>query len=192
MQIRRSCALLLAVATLDSFAGERVVQLEPTSRLDTETTEFRRIDLTGWNTVGMNFSFRFANAGSNNVEIAIGHDDDEDGVLSFFETDLVVGWDAGNYYIEHLPDGTHYEDSAAADVADEHWLDCRIRELRHQACGFEVTNECGPMFAELSATLPPWLYDVSWNLVRLTSRGVVCDAVFKIEVVSSGVLLIVN
>ena len=118
MQIRRFCALLLAVATLDSFAGEHVVCLEQTDRLDTEMTEFRRIDLTGWNTVGMNLSFRFANAVSNNVEIAIGR--------------------------------------------------------------------------EPSATLPTWLYDANWNLVRLTTRGVVCDAVFKIEVVSSGVLFIVN
>ena len=192
MQIRRFCALLLAVATLDSFAGEHVVCLEQTDRLDTEMTEFRRIDLTGWNTVGMNLSFRFANAVSNNVEIAIGRDDDEDGVLSFFETDLVVGWDVGNYYIEYLPDGTRYEDSFGSGVATEHWLDCQIRERRLQTCGLAVMSECGPLFAELSATLPTWLYDANWNLVRLTTRGVVCDAVFKIEVVSSGVLFIVN
>ncbi len=192
MQIRRFCALLLAVATLDSFAGERIVRLEPTSRLDTETTEFRRIDLTGWNTVGMNLSFGFANAVSNNVEIAIGHDDDGNGVLSFCETDVVVGWDVGNYYIEYVPDGTRYEESADSGSATEHWLDCQIRERRHQTCGLEVTSVCDPLFAELSATLPPWLYDANWNLVRLTTRGVACDAVFKIEVVSSGVLLIVN
>ena len=112
------CALTLSMVALDSFAGERVVQLESAIRLDTEMTEFRRIDLTGWNTVGMNLSFRFANAVSNNIEIAI---------------------------------------------------------------------ECEP-----SATLPPWFYDANWNLVRLTKRGVSCDAVFKVEVVSSGVLFIVN
>ena len=186
------CALTLSMVALDSFAVERIVQLEPTSRLDTETTEFRRIDLTGWNIVGMNLSFRFANAVSNNVEIAIGRDDDEDGVLSFYETDVVVGQDVGNYYIEYLPDGTRYEDSAGSGAATEHWLDCQIREHRQRTCGLAVTSECGPLFAELSATLPTWLYDANWNLVRLTTRGVVCDAVFKIEVVSSGVLFIVN
>ena len=66
-------ALLMLVA-MNSFAAGRIVRLEPTSRLDTETTDFRRIDLTGWNTVGMNLSFHFANAVSNNVEIAIGCD----------------------------------------------------------------------------------------------------------------------
>ena len=119
MKIRRLCVLVLALAATEVFAGERVVRLEPTCRLDTETTEFRRIDLTGWNIVGMNLSFRFANAVSNNVEIAIGR--------------------------------------------------------------------------EPSATLPTWLYDANWNLVRLTTHGpAACDAVFKIEVVSRGVLLIVN
>ena len=191
-KIRRACVLALVLATMDAFAAGRVVRLEPTSRLDTETTEFRRIDLTGWNTVGMNLSFHFANAVSNNIEIAIGRNDDEDGVLSFFETDVVVGRDVGNYYIEYLPDGTRFEASPVADVADEHWLDCQIRERRHQACGFEVISEGGPLFAELSATLPSWLYDVNWDLVRLTTRGVVCDAAFKIEVASSGVLFIVN
>ena len=144
-QIRRSCALMFALATIEAFAGEHVVCLEQTDRLDTETTEFRRIDLTGWNTVGMNLSFRFANAVSKNVEIAIGCDGDEDGVLSFFETALVVGWDVGNYYIEYLPDGTRYEDSATADVADEHWLDCQIRERRHQTCGLEKKFENTPL-----------------------------------------------
>ena len=112
--------------------------------------------------------------------------------MSFFEMDVVVGRDAGNYYIEYVLGGTRYEDSATADVAGEHWLDCQIRERRQQTCGLAFTSECGPLFAELSAILPPWLYDVDWNLVRLTTRGVGCDAVFKVEVVSSGVLFIVN
>ena len=187
------CIALLILVTVDAFAVGRVVHLEQTDRLDTETTEFRRIDLTGWNTVGMNLSFRFANAVSNNVEIAIGRDDDEDGVLSFFETDVVVGQDAGNYYIEYLPDGARYEDSACSGAATEHWLDCQIREHWQRTCGLTVTSECGSLFAELSATLPTWLYDANWNLVRLTTHGpAACDAVFKIEVVSSGVLFIVN
>ena len=184
--------MALVLATMDAFSAGRVVHLEQTNRLDTEMTEFHRIDLTGWNTVGMNLSFRFANAVSNNVEIAIGRDDDEDGALSFYETDVVVGQDVGNYYIEYLPDGTRYEDSAGSGAATEHWLDCQIREHRQRTCGLAVTSECGPLFAELSATLPTWLYDANWNLVRLTTRGVACDAVFKIEVASSGVLFIVN
>ena len=118
-KIRRSCVLALVLAATEVFAVGRIVQLEQTDRLDTETTEFRRIDLTGWNIVGMNLSFRFANAVSNNVKIAIG---------------------------------------------------------------------CEP-----STTLPTWLYDSNWNLVRLTKRGpAACDVVFKIEVVSNGFLFIVN
>ena len=128
-KIRRSCVLALVLAATEVFAVGRIVQLEQTDRLDTETTEFRRIDLTGWNIVGMNLSFRFANAVSNNVEIAI--------------------------------------------VA--------------------VMSECGSLFAALLATLPTWLYDANWNLVRLTKRGpAACDVVFKIEVVSNGFLFIVN
>ena len=186
------CAFVLTLASAETFAAGRIVRLEQTDRLDTETTEFHRLDLTGWNTVGLNLSFRFANAVSNNVEIAIGRDDDEDGVLSFFETDVVVGQDVGNYYIEYLPDGTLYEESAGSGDAIEHWLGCQVRERRQQTCGLAFTSECGPLFTELSTVLPPWFYDANWNLVRLTKRGVSCDAVFKVEVVSSGVLFIVN
>ena len=65
---------MFALAATETFAAGRIVQLEQTDRLDTETTEFHRIDLTGWNTVGMHLSFRLVNAVSNNVEIAIGCD----------------------------------------------------------------------------------------------------------------------
>ena len=41
------------------------------------------------------FLLEFQSPASNNVEVAIGRDADEDGCLSLDETDLAVGYDCG-------------------------------------------------------------------------------------------------
>ena len=67
-----------------------------------------------------NVPFAFARAGvrdfefdlclcgtpSNNVQLAFGRDADSDGVLSAGETDMVVGWDCGEWRIACFTNGT--------------------------------------------------------------------------------------
>ena len=79
---------------------------------------------------------------TNNVEIAIGHDADEDGLLSLDETALAVGYDCGEWFVRSAAnDSVSY-----ADVADSGTFR-RVYEIRSR------------------------LVDPSWNLVKVTRRG---------------------
>ena len=42
---------------------------------------------------------------SNNVEVAFGTDADGDGVLDLWETDCVIGWDCGAWFVRKGADG---------------------------------------------------------------------------------------
>ena len=79
---------------------------------------------------------------TNNVEIAIGHDADEDGLLSLDETALAVGYDCGAWFVRSAAN----DSVAYADVADSGTFR-RVYEIRSR------------------------LVDPSWNLVKVTRRG---------------------
>ena len=95
---------------------------------------------------------------SNNVEVALGHDADSDGVLSLDEAAISLAWDCGEWTARGIRDrglgigdvplmtsgpDTNGVVSASVDVA--------------------VSNH---------KSKPAWLYDRTWNLVRVTRRGV--------------------
>jgi len=79
---------------------------------------------------------------TNNVEIAIGHDADEDGLLSLDETALAVGYDCGEWFVRSAAN----DSVAYADVANSGTFR-RVYEIRSR------------------------LVDPSWNLVKVTRRG---------------------
>lgn len=95
---------------------------------------------------------------SNNVEVALGHDADSDGVLSLDEQAVWLAWDCGEWTARGIRDrglgigdvplmtsgpDTNGVVSASVDVA--------------------VSNH---------KSKPAWLYDQNWNLVRVTRRGI--------------------
>ena len=79
---------------------------------------------------------------TNNVEVAIGCDVDEDGLLSLDETALAVGYDCGAWFVRSAAN----DSVAYADVADSGTFR-RVYEIRSR------------------------LVDPSWNLVKVTRRG---------------------
>ena len=79
---------------------------------------------------------------TNNVEVAIGCDADEDGLLSLDETALAVGYDCGAWFVRSAAN----DSVAYADVADSGTFR-RVYEIRSR------------------------LVDLSWNLVKVTRRG---------------------
>ena len=56
----------------------------------------------------------FAGTASNCVQMAFGRDAEGDGELELAETDLLVGWRAGRYFIEDSAAGTRHEEPAAS------------------------------------------------------------------------------
>ena len=89
---------------------------------------------------------------SNNVEVVLGKDADDDGGLSFQEEGFVMACECGEWYakgiggeIEPVVEGPDTNGYVTAVV------DVSIR--RHKSD-------------------PKWLYDRTWNLMRITVRGV--------------------
>ena len=95
---------------------------------------------------------------SNNVEVALGHDADGDGVLSLDEAAISLAWDCGEWIGKGMSDegwGTRYV-PLVTDGPDTN--------------GF-VTAAIDVAVSNHKAK-PAWLYDRTWDLMRVTRRGV--------------------
>ena len=101
---------------------------------------------------------------SNNVEVALGHDANSDGVLSLDEAAISLAWDCGEWIIggnreEGIGNGEEGTGNGVPLVTSE-----------------PDTN--GVVMAEIAVAVsnhkakPAWLYDRTWDLVRVTRRGV--------------------
>ena len=88
------------------------------------------------------FSLENEASPTNNVEIAIGCDADEDGSLSLDEAALTVGYDCGKWFVRSVADGS----VTYSDVED--------------SGTFRRTYEVRSRYI-----------DPSWNLVKVTRRG---------------------
>lgn len=90
-----------ALAFVFAFIGFEAVLARPLPPLptsafaDTEVTACHPLDQAMPSVCGLNLELAFWGTSSNNVEIVFGRDDDGDGVLSFRESDVRVGWVCG-------------------------------------------------------------------------------------------------
>ena len=101
---------------------------------------------------------------SNNVEVAIGCDADGDGHLSLDESDLTVGYDCGEWFVRSAE-----KDTVTSEVASDTGIFRRVYELRSRHV------------------------DPSWNLVKVTRRGVgAADESVTIEPAEFGFALRLN
>ena len=72
-------------------------QLPAADRLDTEVVLDWPFNRVRQDVKDFNFDLAFVGTLSNNVEVALGRDDDGDGKLSFAETGVFVGWRRSDY-----------------------------------------------------------------------------------------------
>ena len=118
------------------------------------------------------FSLTFAATPSNNVEAAFGADLDGDGGLSPAEIRLTVGWDCGRWFARPSPDAAPAAEALMPSDGSATALSWRLRVAPGGAPrSLTASADGAALFGGLSAAPPPWLYDPSWNLVRLTGRG---------------------
>ena len=184
--MRFSAGLLLVPATAFCAAVE---QLPAPTFADTEVTAHHRLEQPAAGLRGLDFRLDFNGTPSNNVEVAFGRDLDANGSLAPHETDVVVGWECGRYFIERFRTGERLEETNVGtnDAVRSLAWHYTLRKGGKVFKGFVATNEVGAVFAQVSANAPAWLYDRSWNLMRLTARGVdVQGERFEVEVQSSG------
>ena len=133
---------------------------------------------------------RLAGGASNCVQVAFGRDADGDGDLAPEETGLVLGWRAGDWFVEDVPGCRRLRERAAGD-ASARVLGLRVlMDAAYVPRAASVTNEAGACFAELSAA-PAWLFSADWNLLKATRRGPVpADEWFRADVRPRGFALV--
>ena len=89
---------------------------------------------------------------SNNYELALGHDRNRDGRLSFEEQSIVFGWDCGEWFAFGTG-GVIELTTRGPDTNGVVWAMFFVDIRRHRSN-------------------PPWMYSDTWDLMRLTRRGV--------------------
>ncbi len=142
--------------------------LPPVAHDDTETTT--NVPFAAWQDCAGKFkiSLTCRTTPTNNVQIAFGTDADGDGVLSLAESDLIAGWDCGAWFVQQGFDGGHVE--SAAGLGDLRTLTFTVRLNPRTSAPVSVAAEVdgAAAFTELA---PSMFYRRSWNMMRLTGRG---------------------
>ena len=139
--MKTSACLFAVLVSVCSFAID--VSTLPASEFDdTEvSTNFTFVVGEGYNR-RLVFSLEIEASPTNNVEVAIGCDADEDGLLSLDETALMVGYDCGEWFVRSAAN----DSVMCYDVAD--------------SGTFRRTYEVRSRYI-----------DPSWDLVKVTRRG---------------------
>ena len=177
---------ILTILPLVAFGKTRTMPvLPPPVFADTEVSACHQLNQSGEAVNRLDFHLDFNGTPSNNVEVAFGTDANGDRSLSLDETDVVIGWECGRYFIERYRTGDRFDEASVgtngvARSLDWHYL---VKNERRTVKCFAATNETGAVFANLSASAPDWIYNGNWNLMRLTARGVdVQDEQFEVSV----------
>jgi len=151
--------VLISVAFVAAcVSGVEVPAIPPSEFADTEVSTNFTFAVGEGSNRRLVFSLELAASPTNNVEVAIGCDADEDGSLSLDEAALTVGYDCGEWLVRSAANGSvTYSDMADSGVFR------RTYEVRSRHV------------------------DPSWNLVKVTRRGFgVANENVTVELVESG------
>ena len=124
----------------------------------------------------------FTGTASNCVQIAFGRDADADGDLSRDETDLALGWRAGDWFVEDVRTGRRFRESAEF-CGQGRRLSFRVAAGKDGAKSAGVVCDGAAKFGEALGGDLRWLYGADWNLLKVTRRGV--DSPGEIVLVAS-------
>ena len=147
--------------------------LPSVEHVDTEAAT--NVPFTAWQEhVGkFKFSLTCRTTAMNNVQFAFGRDADDDGILSLEESDLVVGWDCGKWFVQGGYDAERIE--AAVGMGDRQTLAWTVRLSPRTATSVSVTATVDGtlVFGGVDAGM---FYCKNWNMFRLTGRGLADSA----------------
>ena len=190
--------MALAVLIVVSAWGRAVVPaaLPPAVHADTETVTnvpfATALDAAG----RLSFDLVCRATPSNNVEVAFGTDANGNGVLEPEETDRVVGWDCGSWFTRTGADGACQMENGEWKMENGGGPELRILSWRVGVVAdgtpsrFEATADGSPAFADLPLEST---YSPSWNLLRLTGRGLDASLeAFTVSVTPDGTTFIMR
>ena len=163
-------AALLPCVAMPAFAkvaGPVALGVSPFA--DTEASTNIAINRARSDVRELKMLFSFEGVASNCIQVAFGRDADDDGVLSFGETDAVYGWRNGRHFAE---DVRNHERIEAPVATSARTLSVSMRLAKDLSIDrLSVTDDSGAaVLTNLSASMT-WLYRPEWNLMRVTRRG---------------------
>ena len=182
------------VLTMSAMASSSVpVSLPPVAHADTETTTNVAF------AAGMPSSGRFvlslacAATPSNNVQVAFGTDADANGVLDLEETELLTGWDCGAWFVQNGFDAPRQRTGAEPpDAAGSFAWEVRLSPSGVPVRASFLGNGA-PVLNDVSTARPTWLYSRSWNMLRLTGRGLDASGEsFEVSILPDGFTIILR
>ena len=167
------CLLFVAISSMALALPPVCPALPPVAHIDTETVT--NLPFAAWQEhIGkFKFSLTCRTTATNNVQFAFGHDADDDGILSLEESDLVVGWDCGKWFVQGGYDAERIE--TAVGTGDGQTLVWTVRLSPRTAVPESVTSTVDgtPVFGGVDAGM---FYRKNWNMFRLTGRGLADSA----------------
>lgn len=147
------------------------IALPLVAHADTEVVT--NVVISSWQRGAAKFTFSLSCLATqtNNVEAAFGKDANANCELEPEETDLVVGWNRGTWFVQNGVDGEKF---AVASISSNEvktlvWS-YRLTAARMPA-RLEVMADGVGVFSALTVESPTWLHNRDWDLMRLTGRG---------------------
>jgi len=123
---------------------------------------------------------------TNNVQIAFGKDSvHTDGKLSAEETNLIIGWDCGNWFLRSQGLRTRYDSVVTNFVVGQRTLKASIEIYPSGEPKEIIFNDNGQTFSFVDFKLQDnvsWFKPDDWSLLRVTTRGAdVADEDVKVK-----------
>lgn len=140
---------------------------------DTEVTTNIVFNATRIDVKRFELNFSLISTPSNCIQVAFGRDMNQDGVLTFAETDTIYGWRNGYYVIEDVRQGCRYAEKVQTSQPGESNFNIKMR-MKKDYTPKEFAASVGSLqiFLNFSRDVPSWLYLPTWNMMRVTRRGV--------------------
>ena len=169
-------SLITVVVCLVGLATEaRVIesaQLPPSAHLDTEVVTNVPVSMANVALRSYRLELDFTPSASNCVEVAFGRDADGDGALGLTERGFCVGWDCGEWKLA-CRGGDFARPCAEGVIGNTNGIVFEVGVKGSNARSYTATVGGEPFFGEAEPTPAPQLmFDPSWNMMRLTVRGV--------------------
>ena len=172
--MKRQLLIVVCVATSSALAlpPMRPV-LPPVEYIDTETTT--NVQFTAWQEHVGKFKINLTcrTTDTNNVQFAFGRDSDDDGTLALEESDLVVGWDCGKWFVQGGYDAERIETAVGTGDGQTLAWTVRLSPVTATPVSVTATVDGTPVFGGVDAGM---FYRKNWNMFRLTGRGLADSA----------------
>ena len=160
-------AILVALPFAAFARSVTVPTLPPSGFADTESVTNLAIVVSHENMGRLDVVLAANATPSNNVQIAFGVDANRNGALEPMETDAVLGWDCGAWFVrdERAEWSRRWTRAAGANN-----LCASLHIASQQACALDVSDG-DALFSGRTPEIPPTLFNPNWNCLRVTSRG---------------------